>query len=143
MQPVRQGPIGALSTVYTEGQTEAHWSTVYCTYRGHWLPAGVGGRLGTDGIDTQTDREHTHWGTLGHCQLYIQRAQTTSQTGGTQWSTVNLHLEGKDNQSFKGHTVWHTGAVNCAFRGHRQPVRQSNLCYVYTEMLKVKCSFGP
>ena len=47
-------------------------------------------RLYTEGTDNQSDR-----GPLGHCQLstvgYIQRAQTTSQTGG-HWGTVNCQL---------------------------------------------------
>ena len=68
----------------------------------------------------QIDREHTQWGTLGHCQLCIQRAQTTSQTGahghcllymekgtgnqpgGEGWG--KLDTEGTDNQSDKVHT---------------------------------------
>ena len=66
-------------------------------------------------------RQPVRWGhTLEHCQLYIEKAHTTSQTGGTQWSPVNY-----------------------TFRGHRQPVGQSNLGSVYMKMLKVKCSFGP
>ena len=47
---------------------------------------------------------------MGHwcCQLYIQRAQRTSQTGGTQWDTVGqgtVNSEGTDNQPDKGHTL--------------------------------------
>ena len=59
-------------------QTGAHCGTVYCTYIGHWQPAGEERRLGTEGTDNQTDRgtntvHHTgalgHWGTVnGHRQ---------------------------------------------------------------------------
>ena len=66
------------------------WDTVNCTYRGYKQPVREGhtrvlstehtdgnvnqlgrGRLGTGGTDNHTDRVHTQWGTLGHCQLYI------------------------------------------------------------------------
>ena len=67
----------------------AHWGTVYCTYRGHWPPAGTRGGWAEK---QQTDRGHTHSGalstvhtedtenqsdrgTLGHCN--IQRAMAT------------------------------------------------------------------
>ena len=56
----------------------------------------VGRRLSTEGTDNHTDRGthggahtvgHTCWATLGQYQLYIQRAETTSQIG-AQWGTV-------------------------------------------------------
>ena len=34
-------------------------------------------RAHTEGTDNQTDKGHTQWGTLGHCQMYIQRALVT------------------------------------------------------------------
>ena len=63
-QPVRQRPTAALSSVHTEG-------------------TGNQPGLGNEGTYNQTDSGHTQWITLGHCQLYIQRTQTTSQTGHT------------------------------------------------------------
>ena len=68
-------------------------------------------------------RQGSHWGS----QLYIHRAQATSQTGGTHWATLGqstVYTESTDNQSDRGHTLGHTGAVNCTYREHRQPVRQ-------------------
>ena len=59
---------------YTLGQCHCHDQ-----YREHRQPEG------------------THSGALGHCQLYIERAQTTSQTGA------------------------HWGIVYCTCRGHLQP----------------------
>ena len=104
------------------------------------------GHCHTEGTNSQTYR-----GTLDHCQLYIQRTQTTTERGGTQWGTLGLstvHSEGTDNQTDgthwgtvnctlrgqtttqtdKGHTWWgtlgHWSTVNCTYRGHRQPDRQ-------------------
>ena len=52
-----------------------------------------------------------HSGALEYCQLYIPRVQTTSQ--------IEAH--------------W--GTVYCAYRGHRQPVRQGALghCLMYIQ----------
>ena len=62
-QPVRQGHI------------VGHTGAVNCTYRGYRQPARQGARSGA------------HWGS----QLYIQRAQKTSQTGDTWWGTVKAY----------------------------------------------------
>ena len=43
----------------------------------------------TEGIDNQTDKGHT----VGHCQLHIQRVQTTNQTWG-HWGTVYCTYRG-------------------------------------------------
>ena len=53
-----------------------------------------------EGIEN-ANTSHTHRHSGAHCQLYIQKAQTTSQTG-AHWSTVN-----------------------CTYRGHRQPETMS------------------
>ena len=101
----------------------ANWGIVYYTYRGHWQTSQVGRRLGTEGTYNQSDRRHTAGHTGAVMQLYIQRAQITSQSGGTQWDTLGqstVHSEGTDNQSDRGHTACHTGTVNCIFKGHRQ-----------------------
>ena len=60
------------------------------------------------GIENQSHMGHTLWGILGHWQLYIQRAQTTSQTRGTQWDTheqSTVHTKGTENQTGMGHTL--------------------------------------
>ena len=82
------------STVHTEGtynqpdrgQTVGHTGVVNCTYKGHRQPVGHGHNGAVNctyrGPDNQSDRRvHSgaHWGS----QLYIRRAQTTSQTGDT------------------------------------------------------------
>ena len=59
----------------------------------------------TEATDNQPDR-----GTLGHCLLYIPlRPETHSETLST------VHSESIDNQSDRGHTLGHTGAVNCMY----------------------------
>ena len=91
-----------------------------------------------------------HTGTLGHCQLYIQRAQSTRQ--GPTGALNSVCTEGTGNQpggcgwgrgwaqraqTDRGHTQWGTlGNVNYECRGHRQSVRQGpagTLSSVYTE----------
>ena len=78
------GQSGALSTVHRE----------------HWQPAGGRG-LGIEGIDNQTDRGHTKWGTLGHCQRYIQRALASSQMEPI-GAPSTVHIEGTGNQQGVG-----------------------------------------
>ena len=118
IQAIRQGPTVALSTVHAEGTGNQRL------------------RLDTEDTDTESTGNHPTGGgwaqttrqgerIVGHCQLYIQRAQTTSQTGGTHWGTLGqstVHSEGTGNQSNRGHT----GTDNCTYRGHRQPVRQGD-----------------
>ena len=60
-------------------QTEGtQWGTVNCTFRGHRQPVRQGAHSGAQ------------WGS----QPYIQRAQTTSQTGGTgALSTVHIYAQ--------------------------------------------------
>ena len=99
------GHTGAWSTVHTEGTDNKSdrgtlWHCLQYIHRALATRRGWG-RVVTEGTYNQTDRGHTQWDTLGYCHLNIQRAQTTSQTGGRQW-----------------------GTINCTYRGHRQPVRQ-------------------
>ena len=62
----------------------------------------------SEGTDNQKDRD-TQWGTLGHCQLYIQWAQTTSQTG-AHWGTYCLlYIQRAQITSQIGDT--HSGAL--------------------------------
>ena len=81
--------------------------------------------------------------TVGHCQLYIQRAQTTNQTG-AHWGTVymsTVHTEGTDNQpgwreaERREHRQpdnqgAHTDTVNCIYKGDRQPLGH---CLLYIQ----------
>ena len=129
------GYTGALSTAHSEGTDNQ-------SVRVHTVGTLGQSAVHSEGTDNQTGRGHTLCDTLGHCQLYIQRAQTTSQTGGTQWGTViqraqatsqsgaqsgalsTVHTEGTYSQSDRG-TQWvHWGLVYCTFRGHRQPVSE-------------------
>ena len=100
-----RGPLGHcvlyIQKAQTTRQPDRHGHTQWGTL-GH-----------TEGTNNQSDR-----GQLGHCILYIQRALATSQAGG------RLGTEGTDNQSDRGHAIGHSEAVNCTYRGHRQPVRK-------------------
>ena len=114
-----------------------HLYIVACTYRGHWPGWRAGHRqpdkkgahtvghtgalptVHTERTDNQSDKGHK----VGHCQLYIQRTQTTSMQEHTVGHT------GAINCTYRGHTqpdmeysVGHTGTVNCTFRRQRQPV---------------------
>ena len=70
-----------LGTGGTDNQTHRVHITV-----GH---AGALSTVSTEGTDNQSDWVHT----VGRCQLYIQRAQTTSQTRGTQWGTLEQRAQ--------------------------------------------------
>ena len=83
------GHTGALLHTQREGTDNqsdrclAHWDTIYCIQKVLATRQGEGGgrqRAQTTKQTGDTDRGHTQWGTLGHCQLCIQRSQTTSQT---------------------------------------------------------------
>ena len=86
--------------------------------------------MDTEDTDNQSDRS-----SLGQSTVHTEGtgnhptgggwAQTTRQTGGTHSGAVStVRTEGTDNQSDRSYPLGHTGAVNCTFRGHRQPVRQ-------------------
>ena len=127
----------------TTSQTGALWGTVYCKHRGHWQPAGLGACWAqraqtTRQGDTHSGNTENTEGTynpsnrdpLGHC---LTEALTTRPTGGIHSRALStVHSEGTDNQSVRGQT----GAVNCTYRMHRQPVRQGltgTLFAVYKE----------
>ena len=107
-QPIRQGPTGKLSIVHTEGT-------------GNQPGRGKAGHRWNKQPDRQGAHTVRHTGALGQCQLYIQRALTTSQTGvhlealptvhregtGNQSMWVRLGAEGTVNQTDRGHTLGH------------------------------------
>ena len=69
---------------------------------------------------TTRQRAHTVRHTVGHCQLYIQRAQTTSQTG-AHWGTVYCTYRVAVATSWGGggwaETNRHTGAHSGSYWG--------------------------
>ena len=76
---------GGLGTEGRDNQTDRGILGYCLLYIERALTTNCGERRqGPEGKDNQTDREHRQWSTLGHwthlecCQLYIQRAQTTS-----------------------------------------------------------------
>ena len=127
---------GRLGTEGTDNQTErryTQWGTLYrghrqpvcalCIYRGHRQPVRQGptGALSTlhiEGTDNQPAGGEA--GQRGHIQLGRQGAHTVGHIGALEH--CQLYIQRARNQSDRGHTVGLSRAVNCTYRGHRQPV---------------------
>ena len=93
-----EGTDNQMDRGYTQCKTLGHWDTVNSTHVGHrqpalrhcllyiWMAMATSqgeGKLGKEGTDNQTDRGHTQWGTLGHCQIYTEGTGDQSDRGHT------------------------------------------------------------